>query len=803
MPSVRMPGGARRARAILLCATVLAAGAVPVSSAGAAPPGTVAASAPQIDLADPTATVADPVAGLVPVDAECRAGQVDLNTASPADLSEALNLPSQPTVQRLIALRPWLKGADLSSVPGIGPDTAAALAPRTCATPPALPPAAPLACATAGQVDLQAASAPTIASQLRLPRKVADALVAARPLPQNLTQVIAPRIPGLSKPTVERLLSADRICVTPAPMLAGGSAWRWATPAGGAVVRRDGFALIVPPGRITAPSGAYASVTPLPAVDGIAPRMDAHIWGDWALGATTVAVQGPWLGAGAGLVPVVLHDSTDRGLTMSTGGGAVVSTVDGAPTVTAQQYSLSESRFGAAECAATGSGSSVGGSVFCIDTLTDGQLADQWTGQARAYGSSLSAVVRQRPACQTVTGPLTVAASFAALPFGVSCGTTASDSTGRATWTFTNDAYGDVFVASLGVLYNYAVYGGSSDVELGTGAAFPLGTLQNALNGGDDRSGILFTQQSLLVTKARDSGETRVDVDVATGATAAWAGMLGVLDSGAGELFKAWHRISPAAATNALAGCTTLDARGVACVTAAAELAADALLANGSVDSKLRLLASTVKGALKVLPVATWVTNFTTAAVVDVGDGSGVLLRNNSIPVTGPGGPPGGGGQGPVVSGPIGFGDSFIARDPSSRRSVLVKPSGAVLNIASGGVFNCLARTWLVVDVAAQSALNQRPSGEATCGEVGGRAWDIRPAAEGGNVPVNVLLRERAEDQTNGVVESYLLNSRGELQPIPDGGTYLCLAHANPVVWNVADSAADAWQPRSAPASCG
>jgi hypothetical protein len=32
---------------------------------------------------------------------------------------------------------------------------------------------------------------------------------------------------------------AGAICVTPAPMLAGSAAWRWPTPAGGAVVRRE------------------------------------------------------------------------------------------------------------------------------------------------------------------------------------------------------------------------------------------------------------------------------------------------------------------------------------------------------------------------------------------------------------------------------------------------------------------------------------------------------------------------------------------------------------------------------------
>lgn len=105
-----------------------------------------------------------------------------------------------------------------------------------------------------------------------------------------------------------------------------------------------------------------------------------------------------------------------------------------------------------------------------------------------------------------------------------------------------------------------------------------------------------------------------------------------------------------------------------------------------------------------------------------------------------------------------------------------------MLNIASGGVF-----------VASQPALNERPSGDATCADAGSRVSGTSGrAAPGGNLPVNVLLRERPEDQINGVVESYLLNSRGELQPIPDGGTYLCLTYADPVARAVPDSAADA-----------
>ena len=48
------------------------------------------------------------------------------------------------------------------------------------------------------------------------------------------------------------------------------------------------------------------------------------------------------------------------------------------------------------------------------------------------------------------------------------------------------------------------------------------------------------------------------------------------------------------------------------------------------------------------------------------------------------------------------------------------------------------------------------------------------------------------------------MNTAGQLQTIPDGGTYLCLATTNPVIWNVSQQSIDAWTPRSGtPATCG
>ena len=130
-------------------------------------------------------------------------------------------------------------------------------------------------------------------------------------------------------------------------------------------------------------------------------------------------------------------------------------------------------------------------------------------------------------------------------------------------------------------------------------------------------------------------------------------------------------------------------------------------------------------------------------------------------------------------------GGSYIARNPGTHRAVLVQSGGTVKNIGSGGVFNCLASTMFVFDIPGQPALTGSTSGEATCGDAGPVTWDFRPVRDGGNIPDNVILRERPEDAGANGIASWLINSRGEIQTIPDGGTYLCLAYANPVIWNV------------------
>src|SRR5688572_29199735 len=63
----------------------------------------VPAQADAVDLGAPERGITDPLAGVSPLDRNCRTGQVDVNTAPADRIAQALNLASQPTIQRIVA----------------------------------------------------------------------------------------------------------------------------------------------------------------------------------------------------------------------------------------------------------------------------------------------------------------------------------------------------------------------------------------------------------------------------------------------------------------------------------------------------------------------------------------------------------------------------------------------------------------------------------------------------------------------------------------------------------------------------
>ena len=140
-------------------------------------------------------------------------------------------------------------------------------------------------------------------------------------------------------------------------------------------------------------------------------------------------------------------------------------------------------------------------------------------------------------------------------------------------------------------------------------------------------------------------------------------------------------------------------------------------------------------------------------------------------------------------------GSDYIARDPATGRSVLVTADNVSI-ISSGGMFNCLARTRVVWDIPTLEALNRPVDGIVLQCGTSGVPWTFTPTAQGGNTGTEVILR-------NSNRQNWFIDAAGEIQPITDGGTYLCLAQRHPVIWNTPDASIQAWTPPGAtPAEC-
>lgn len=784
-----------------------------------------AARADLIDLEHPTAGVHDPIAQMAPVDTECHAGQVDLNKASAQELSSGLHV-SKPTAERIRAAGPWLKGADLSSIPGVGPELEAELSDKTCATQPQLPPAHPMACTSASQVDLQSAPTGEIADRLKLPAVTAGDIVAARPLPQDLHQVITPRVRGLSRPKLDKLLDQRAVCVRPAPLLGGGSAYRWATAASGAVAARDGYSLIVPAGRVTDPIGVYVSVTPLPdPEDGGIPTMDATIHGAWDTGNTTVAVRAPWIGIDEER-PAVFHDAAD-GMRLSLGSGTALSGTAGERSVTAQAFSLSEFQFGTTTCQGTAPAPG-GPAPLCLQNLIDGSLHKAWLDQALRAGRASNDQLTIRSFCGVLDTGASTAAAGGGLPWGLSCTSDiASRSLHSVRWTNHNDTYGETLwgVASAGVVYWYLTSGGRHDVTVDGDAEGNI--FLSLLLDHYHPPGLLFPGQNLKVVKQPSFVSSYIDAVASSADTGTYKGLTiltgSVAEMVGGNLQKAdleaqlidschggWNSAVDCAKT---IGGDFLDNLE------------EALDGRTKLARKLRFAGAVLKsvdvvglvGSLGLAVGSNAFSQHTNAEFANVPkrpavDSKGRDVIDNCLSHDATAWKVDEGCQDRTygVGSHVPPGSSYIARDPGSHRAVLVTPTGTVKNIASGGVFNCLAATMLVFDIPGQPALTGSTSGNADCSDAGPVAWDFKPARDGGNIPDNVILRERPEDAGSNPLASWLINSQGEIQTIPDGGTYLCLAYANPVIWNVPygnvpfNVGIQWWRPVGhTPASCG
>lgn len=748
------------------------------------------ASAPDIDLQDPAATVCDPTTFLSAVDTECHPGQVDLNTASPAAMQAKLGHSMQDprSIQGIIAMRPWLTGRDLSSVDTIGTTEAAEIAPLTCASQPTLPTPTPLACdPTKQQLDLQTASDAAMLA-FGFSHGTVDQIDRARPLPQNLYQVQAAEIQWFTPNRIAALLKSGAVCVTPAPMLAGGAEWRWATAANGGSATRSGFSLIVPPGRITEQRGAYISVRPQADPSGL-PAADNEIWGSWNEGSTTVAIETPWEGDTPSS-PIGLHEASD-GLRLSIGSDSTaVDDIDGVPTLVSLQDSLTPSTGGQADCSGTDTFVMYPNSELCISKILDNKNA--FLQNAQRYGDAPHLpIARQCPSTSTVY-------SLGVVFTGISCGMTSGPKK-DVTWSFTNNAYGSILfgLASTQVLYHYNVTNGKAILgpllETDPVASLFAHGLQTS-----PTSGWLFGGQTLTVQQSQGTSPITVDIEADLLSTAAWAALDDVLSSVSGPM-KFYLATKSAEAHSAISSCTALVVGDVhqllGCFHGLAGTVTDII--KGECDptsnshppatcktvytKKRANIFSTIGQFVKAIDLGSFAASVLNEILIS-GAGSGGPVQLFNLPtVASPGSTDPGSGRG--IDGTI-----TTTNDTSSNGSVLFKlagngsesqpfvvfgsdPTTAYDVVAHGGapnpqLYDCLARQMPLRDWLPQSRLlayAQSESGSIpTCNAKS-------PSRVLPTNSTNWILREN-----DG--EAFFLDANSVVHPITGQGTYVCLA---------------------------
>lgn len=792
-------------RALARLTTLAALGtAVVAIVAGMAP------TAHAIDVTAPEAGITDPLRGIAPLDRNCKPGQVDVNTASAQSIGSALRINSKPTLDRIIAMRPWLKPLDLISVPGVPPASADLLVSRACATPTQLPMPTPLACQTnTSAVDLQSASADAIAVRLKLPRSVADALVAARPLPQDLDQVVTPRVPGYAQPKLSTLLANGQICVTPAVFTFSGTTWRWASEQHGAVSAAAGksdYALIVPPRVVAGPTGAWASIKPR--FDSPLPRASLHIHGVWT---GEVGSRFPDLTDPTGGKPGLIHDTAD-GTPALSWGASVAREKRG--TVVAPMRSLSDAT--AIDLSPLCSTSPVvaqqgrdDGSLLCSgdsprDTGLHPLLAQRGTYAGR--------YVTQHP----VPGPCGnngTAISSGGLPVTMACFTSVSGSS--ATWTIGNYSgvqYASGFLTAFGSvvrrvpLGNHAFQTGSVTVD---GSLYGLVGKEVATKLVRN-SNLMLPGTTIGISKTRGSGPSTFRHDLSL---SEWAdhwtlfNLLQVLDAGlevAGiqairgiDLIDCLDQIGANVDARNVTDCFVAVADGVL-----GDLEAEATRKGESTKARrLANLRSMAKVISRSLALPDLGASFIVQAVAAAKGSDNLTLE--FLPPARPVG---------SASGGLADDGTVIVRT-TGREGFLVNLSTRVARpITTGGDFLCYAQSRFVIDLRTKFSDGQGNEflqldplvaiskvAAPSC-QGGLPVWTYTPPPLG-NTPVNVILRG-ADD--GGVTSSWLINSRGEIQTIPDGGTYECLTFANPVIWNVPFDKIQAWpKVGTVPASCG
>ncbi|MBK8758350.1 MAG: hypothetical protein IPM08_14895 [Actinomycetales bacterium] len=785
---------------VLSLVATMAATTSPVATA--APVVAPAAVATQIDLTNPTAGINDPLASMPVLDRNCKAGQTDVNTATAAELMAAFHIDAD-TAGRMIAGREWLKATDTISVPGVPSSAYQYIRANGCATPITLPPVPVNQCKSGSTaLDLQVATQSQLMKIAGLSKTTSLSLIAARPLPDNLHQVAVPVVSGLSDSKITEMLNSGKYCITPAPFTYSVRTWRWATGAFGAIVSAASdsrYSLYIPPGVVYG-DGAWAAVSPLPPYAGELPSMDSHIYGAWG---GEVAVQLPQVDGFALADQMVLHESED-GPRMSTGTALVAGLAD---TVLTIHESLSPDTVLVRPAICNSSSYLPTNSLApCANDVPDFLLSDTYR-RIRDYQAKYGGGTPGP--CPYTGNPLVVTSGSM---HSMICGQP-EISSDTATFPWTNSSGNLLY---FGNVYRWegpadaVTQVKSSSKGLFTGPVFDL------MSGS---SRVLPPKDGLVVRAEQGDGPVKVGAATSSEAMMFWlvsqftslfdsVGIVVGAERGAGVLSCLSGLEDVSAADN--------EARfkqAVQClVFIGGEIADDALTSGkfkaGSAAAKNIASFKKFTGAFGYVLMA-----------IDLGVSSiqwatELGLDSATHEFLAPPPPVSTGGGAATLS--IKGDGKFIAMD--GHRAFLVSPppipqpltaEWTAQEIATNDGFNCYAEGYLAIDqVDAYRGndgreylrLDHNPVvlvAKAPDCTRGDPRWDYAsPVTMAGNTPLGIILKE---PDWQGI-RSWWVTSTGEIQNIPDGGTYLCLAQRAPVLWNFGKRYAEGWvQPLTDP----
>ena len=797
-----------RAFAASAVAVVLACTGMVPAKAGYEDRSAQGTAAAEIDLGSPEDGITDPLADVVPLQRDCAVGQTDVNSATANEIAAAFSLSTYPTVQQIIARRPWLTALDLTSVPGVplSKESMVLLRTRGCARPLELPEPAPLACTRSTQIDLQSASAARIAKGLSLPRTTADAIIAHRPVPQNLDQIVAPRTPGLDPARVASLLSAGRVCVTPMAFDFAGTGWRWVAPDRGAVIEapRDAqYALIVPPNAVE-DEGTWGRVTP--DSSSLLPSADVHLFGAFT---GEVAVRLPDVPSGDA---VVIHD-TSSGVPAFSWGDSTQSEIGGS--VVAPLRSLSDVIVVQRD-PLCGTALEYSFTILCMGISPRDQLLDLMMQAAASKSAARLNLHPPAGPCNTTSNAALI--SEGGFPTGMTCSATASGS--ESSWTFANATSSVIvegLIESFGAVYRSSVSGGpvprkSSESIYGGNNGNWSGPLARLLA----EEGLVVPGHGLIYEKPR--GETLTIVQN-TGTDPVAHAVVFALFNLANTADAVLEATGVSAPEINIAGCAgaILDAIGngtglaaaMNCVASNITTALDAL-AQAAFNRGDKDVAGALTGASSVakrLLVGLTVANYGSSVVANLVAGfnpRAVAFRYLSPPPPAGNGNPGSGGA-PAGNAALDGSGAFIARTGSGDGFLVPGLSGfgSGFPIRTEAQFLCYASRLLVVDYVEEYTssgneyLNLDPAVRISSNDAPHCtfnpefAWDFSPQPDG-NTPLNVILRGQFDGAKN---PAWLINGTGEIDSILSGSAYICLAQDYPVVWEVPFSKVQEWQP--------